>query len=830
MGKKNSAQAKKMEESSSSEEEDYSGSSGEGSGSGGESEDDDDEDNEDDEDVSSDDDNEFVDHSDDSDSGESLNIISGSEVEDSEDEEQDQEEEKTREIEDQQRSFERSMQTRGKTVYGASGPQSAYARHIDADDLSSDDEEGEKNTVGRIPLHWYDAYDHIGYDVNGKKVAKQNGIGKMEQAIANRDDPASRRTIYDMYNDQEVVLSKRDMEIIRRMQAGAFAHPEHNDTPDYVPYFSSIIEPMPIMALPEPKRRFIPSKWDTMRVVKIAKAIKEGRYKTLAQILEEKNFNKNGDPKKNMAVWADAEEDILAESAMQHLPAPKMALPGHAESYNPPPEYLLSEEERKKEEELDNEDKKYNFIPKAHTCLRHVAGYDNFVRERFERCLDLYLCPRKLKRRLNIDPETLLPRLPRPRELKPYPNTLCLQYLGHKKAIRQVCISPDGQYMASCSDDGTVRLWEIDTCLCRNVWKIGGSSGSGSGVIALAWNPNASHCILAAATANKVVLIATGTGDEDSTDMTEALLTAAEESANANGLSGGDDDGGKMAEDDSDDDEGVLPMSRATLDKANEDIGNKAVCKWFMVKSSSDAVDADLFAERHGAVVGPRLELHLKGEVSKISWHHKGDYLSTLTPTCGPKSLAVHQISKAKTQTPFTKSPGRIQDMKFHPVRPFLFIMTQQNIKIYNLVEQKLIKKLNSNCKYLSSIVIHPSGDHLLVGSYDRRVVWFDLDLGSTPYKTLKYHEKAVRDVTFHLRYPLMASCSDDGNIHVFHSTVYTDLERNPMIVPLKVLRGHKSANSTKGEMGATTLAFHPYQPWIISAGADGVINMFQDI
>ena len=58
------------------------------------------------------------------------------------------------------------------------------------------------------------------------------------------------------------------------------------------------------------------------------------------------------------------------------------------------------------------------------------SGYENFVKERFERCLDLYLCPRKMKRRLNIDPETLVPRLPKPSELRPYPNSLCIQYLG----------------------------------------------------------------------------------------------------------------------------------------------------------------------------------------------------------------------------------------------------------------------------------------------------------------------------------------------------------------------------------------------------------------
>ncbi len=75
-------------------------------------------------------------------------------------------------------------------------------------------------------------------------------------------------------------------------------------------------------------------------------------------------------------------------------------------------------------------------------------------------------------------------------------------------------------------------------------------------------------------------------------------------------------------------------------------------------------------------------------------------------------------------------------------------------------------------------------------------------------------------------RYPLMASASDDGSIHVFHSMVYTDMMKNPMIVPLKVLKGH----GVVGQMGVTQILFHPRQPWVFSAGADGIINLFQDI
>ena len=40
---------------------------------------------------------------------------------------------------------------------------------------------------------------------------------------------------------------------------------------------------------------------------------------------------------------------------------------------------------------------------------------------RFTRCLDLYLCPRSLKMRMNVDPASLLPQLPNPKDLRPFP-------------------------------------------------------------------------------------------------------------------------------------------------------------------------------------------------------------------------------------------------------------------------------------------------------------------------------------------------------------------------------------------------------------------------
>ena len=62
-------------------------------------------------------------------------------------------------------------------------------------------------------------------------------------------------------------------------------------------------------------------------------------------------------------------------------------------SYNPPPEYLPTEEEKKQWLETEAEERDKDYLPQGYGSLRKVPAYDKFVKERFERCLDLCKCP-----------------------------------------------------------------------------------------------------------------------------------------------------------------------------------------------------------------------------------------------------------------------------------------------------------------------------------------------------------------------------------------------------------------------------------------------------
>lgn len=166
--------------------------------------------------------------------------------------------------------------------------------------------------------------------------------------------------------------------------------------------------------------------------------------------------------------------------------------------------------------------------------------------------------------------------------------------------------------------------------------------------------------------------------------------------------------------------------------------------------------------------------------------------------------VTISTISASMTALPHAP---KVPAVAFHPSKPLFFVTTSNDVKVYNLVKQQLTKRLIVGGASAACLAVHPSGDHMLVGTDDCRVLWFDLDLSAHAYKVLRYHDQPVRAVAWHKRYPLFASASDDALCHVFHGRVYDDMVTNPLVVPLKILKGHAAVDSA----GVQDCAFHPY-------------------
>jgi len=279
----------------------------------------------------------------------------------------------------------------GARFHSANPPRTVTTQaELDAhvDDLSSDDEVA-KNTAGRVPREWYAEEAHVGYDVSGARIARgARGADGIDRFLAAQDDPLHRWTIYDEENDEEMVLSKRDVQILRRMRDANFAHPEFDAYPEMVDVFSSELEPHSLHGGTEPKRRFLPSRWEAIRVNRLAKAIRAGTY-----VVAPPRAPGDAPPEApSYLLWGEDDMAIGYEGARSRfapppLPAPKAAPPGHAASYNPPAEYLFTAEERAVWAATAPADRPLSFVPAAHTSLRAVPLYAKGVREAFERCV-----------------------------------------------------------------------------------------------------------------------------------------------------------------------------------------------------------------------------------------------------------------------------------------------------------------------------------------------------------------------------------------------------------------------------------------------------------
>eukprot|EP01060_Flectonema_neradi_P021151 TRINITY_DN2868_c0_g4_i1.p1 TRINITY_DN2868_c0_g4~~TRINITY_DN2868_c0_g4_i1.p1 ORF type:complete len:739 (+),score=137.78 TRINITY_DN2868_c0_g4_i1:49-2265(+) len=667
----------------------------------------------------------------------------------------------------------------------------------ESDSYSSDDEYGNLTRTGDIPLQWYEDEDHAGYDVEGKKIIKHTKDA-LSKLISKFDDPSELMTVYDKLTGKGHKLSKEDVELILRLQKGQYTDPNYDPYPEAMEFRPWKQNPFD-KGMPS-KARFQPSKHEMKIVSKLIQKLKR---------LEKMPPEEKEDPDAEYLLWNDNEEEVFEDRAALRrrkflIGPPKAELPSTLESYNPPLEYLPTEEQRdaiKAERPIDQPD----FITTKYDCLRHVPWYKGTLRERYQRCLDLYAFTRREKQKVDIVPDSLLPDLPKPEELRPYPQKLAFVYKGHTAPVRSVSVNHNGQYLATACDDHFARIYEVNTGRLVSKYNLRAP------VSHVAWNPNPMYNILAAASDKIIHLIvntscATGPVNEASVEYLKKgdKEATAEDAMQIVSEMHGEDDASDLGK-----------QEDLDAEIHDPDAPEKDLVEW-VEQTESQKLGIVLKAVHHHKIVN-------------FAWHHKGDYFATLCPRDKmSRQIVLVQLTVRSSLSPFRRFKEKVQCLSFHPTQPYLLIGTARTVRVYNLVQSQLVKKLRGTVNSISSIDPHAGGDNILVGSHDGPVMWYDMDMSEKPYKKLNSHKQGVQTVKYHPQpnvYPLFASASDSGQIHIFHGRVYDDLTKNAFLVPLKIIKGHRVTNS----VGILSIAFHPTLPWLFSAAADGTVKCWTE-
>lgn len=106
----------------------------------------------------------------------------------------------------------------------------------------SDDSDAQEpaNTIGNIPLSFYDSYPHIGYDINGKKIMRPATGEALDALLDSIEVPKGWTGLTDPATGKPLNLSQDELELLRRVQM--------NEMPEegYDPYPVSSTNPVRI--------------------------------------------------------------------------------------------------------------------------------------------------------------------------------------------------------------------------------------------------------------------------------------------------------------------------------------------------------------------------------------------------------------------------------------------------------------------------------------------------------------------------------------------------------------------------------------------------------
>ena len=549
------------------------------------------------------------------------------------------------------------------------------------------------NTTGDVPDEWYRDESHVGYSLLGRKLDRQNRVDSLDKLLQKLDRSDSWRQLVDKKLGAGIHLSSNEIKFIRNLCTGVLM----NDIAMDAHMESSKIE---ITQGNEPKRRFLASKWESKHVINILRTIRKNpeisRLHKIAPNLR--------------LLWNGIEQSVNPDRGA--LRAPRTKLGGHEDSYNAPLEYLG------------------NTIDISNMgTLRRVPVYKHFLKDQFGRCLDLYLCPRVQRTKMDIKVSDIIQDL-KALDVKPlFPSQLTMKFVGHEKAINAMSVHPSGSLLASSACDSTVRIWSLSTGRCLHIIK------TVTPVSSMTWCPQKERYLISFHVFNILYFV----------DLMDTLKSRFNDS----------------------------PIEISTEKMVeNTSFGhlNRIPYSWMNLSKTVLSVSSPF---------------HLSG----VSWHHKGDFLCVYGSNIN--EICVHQISKRTSQKLSIEGNNNISKIIFHPCKPFILVASMKFMVIYDLKIQQVLRKFAFESTRITTLDVHPQGDYILVGCDNGKLYWYNIEQSSKAERALSF-SCGVISVEFHMIYPFFSLELNDSSVQIF-SFFIADVLSNVAIRPLKIMKDSRS-------------------------------------
>lgn len=104
-------------------------------------------------------------------------------------------------------------------------------------DSDDSDAAEEANTIGNIPLSFYDSYPHIGYNLDGKKIMRPAAGGALDALLDAVEVPNDWTGLTDPATGLPLKISQDELEIIRKVQMNEITEDGYDPYPVGNPMF-----------------------------------------------------------------------------------------------------------------------------------------------------------------------------------------------------------------------------------------------------------------------------------------------------------------------------------------------------------------------------------------------------------------------------------------------------------------------------------------------------------------------------------------------------------------------------------------------------------------